>query len=109
MEIANDRPSIARRFVEIQELAGMEGDNRAFADLLNGAAKELGLPAEWNPGRVSKLRGGMQGLSPEDNMVIARVDPKRRGYTWPAFGIPVAAGDDPWDVLARNAKRRKAG
>lgn len=103
--IEGDRASRSRRFLEVQAQYG-EG-NEVFADRLNARALELGLAAEWGPNRVSKVRGALQDLSTEDITVVASIDKDGRGYTYIAFGIPVAKGGDPWDALARTAKRAK--
>lgn len=106
MPYASDRVSRGKRVQEVQESIG--DDNNAFADRLNATSRELGLPETWHPVRLSKVRNGTQDLSIEDMTVIARLDPKQRGWTWISFGIAVSKGEDPWAVLARNAKRGKS-
>lgn len=108
MPLAIDKVSRGRRLVEIQELCGEGKDNRAFAARLNAAARELGLEEVWHHTRVSKVRTGTQDLSIEDSTVLARVDPKQRGWTWPAYGIVLRKNEDAWTVLARTAKRDRS-
>lgn len=102
----SDRASVSQRFREIQELNEEGKDNVAFSNRLNDAAKELGFPPEWTSNKVSKVRGATLGIDVADMTVVARVDPKQRGYTYVAFGIPVTPGEDAWTVLARMAKKR---
>lgn len=106
MAYESDRVSVGRRVQEIQELCGEKDDNVAFARRLNQAASELGFPEAWNPNRLAKVRTGTQGISIEDMTVVARVDPKQRGYTYVAFGIAVHKNEDAWTVLARMAKKK---
>ena len=103
----SDRVSRGLRVQEIQELAGMEDDNIAFAAELNRCARRLGIRESWHATRLSKVRGGTQGLSIEDMTVIALADPKRRGWTWVSFGLAVRAGEDAFEVLEREAAKRK--
>lgn len=101
-----DKAARGRRVVELQDEHGEEGDNIAFVERLNRAARELGLPEEWNSARLAKIRNGGQNLSPEDGLVLSSIDPKGRGYTWIMYGVPVRPGEDALQALARAAKRR---
>lgn len=112
MPYESDRASVSKRFREIQELCGHakpgeQPDNAAFSDQLNAAAEELGFTPDWTSNQVSKVRGATLGIDTTGMTIVARVDPKQRGYTYVAFGIAVAKGEDPWTVLARTAKKAK--
>lgn len=109
MAYESDRPAVARRFKEIQDLVGEGDDNVRFATRLNAAAKELGFAQSWTSNRVSKVRGATLGTDSEDAYVIARVDPKQRGPIYVTHGVAVPKGEDAWAVLARTAKKSKAG
>lgn len=104
MTLAGDRVSRGKRVQEIQ------GDEPAmqFCNRLNAFAAELGFPAVWSPARLSKVRNGTQDLDADDMTVLSRSDPKGRGYTWIAYGITVAKGEDAWAVLARAARKGRA-
>lgn len=92
---------------EIQALCGEENDNPAFMARLNAAAVEMGIQSHWAGSRLSKVRTGTQDLSIEDMTVVARIDPKQRGWTYVSYGIPLKRGEDAWAVLERIAKRPK--
>lgn len=108
MAYESDRVSVGRRVAEIQELCGDKDDNVSFAQRLNAAAHELGFAEAWNPNRLAKVRTGAQGIAVDDMTVVARLDPKQRGYTYVAFGIAVKKGEDAWAVLARMAKKDRS-
>jgi hypothetical protein len=101
MALEGDRVSRGRRVQELQaDEPAME-----FCIRLNSIASELGLPAAWNPARLSKVRNGIQDLSMDDAAVLARADPQQRGWTWIAYGVAARKGEDAWAVLARTAKK----
>lgn len=107
--LLSDRVSRGKRVQEIQRDCGFDENNIGFARLLNESAERLGLEPAWHPTRLSKVRNGTQDLSVEDATVIAYVDPQQRGWTWISFGVAAGDGENPYDVLVRNAKKRPKG
>lgn len=103
MPLDGDKAARGRRVQEIQAST----DAMDFCNQLNAAARELGFDASWSPSRLSKVRNGTQDLSIDDATVLARFDPKGRGWSWIAYGVAVK-GEDAWTVLAR-AKKSKTG
>lgn len=107
--ITGDRISRGRRVQEIQTDRGFEEDGAGFTVLLNRAAEDLQLSPIWTQSRLSKVRSGIQDLSIEDMTVIAYLDPKKRGWTWIAYGVAAAVGEDPYTVLSRGATKKPKG
>src|SRR4051812_46961163 len=64
------------------------GENQpAFARRLSEAAQNLGLIwLRYDNTIVSKLEIGARDLSTDDTVVVAAIDPERRGKLWLAWG-----------------------
>lgn len=93
----------SQRAKEIRDSLGDRQED--FALRLTAAAKTLGLPLRYAPGDISKIENEYRRISIEDATVYAYVDPKKRGWTWVPYGVPLTKGEDAWSVLAKAAKR----
>lgn len=102
-----DEATRGGRFAAIRAELGVSGI--VYAERLNDAAEGMGLPRYWTGPKVTNTEKGKRDLSTEDALIVAKVDPRNRGWTWPMYGVPLKQGEDAYAVLARFAKKRKTG
>jgi hypothetical protein len=79
-----DESTRGGRFLSIRRRLGLTGE--AFAGVLNDAAEQLGFDPYWTGPKITNTEKGKRDLSIEDVAIVARVDPKKRGWFWVAFG-----------------------
>jgi len=73
------------RIKQVREAAEMSGDE--FADAINDAAGKRGYLADFDKSTVSRFEGGKATFLPaEVAVVIAKLDPEKRGIDWLVFG-----------------------
>jgi hypothetical protein len=99
-----DETTRAGRFAAIRRDLGLTGAR--FADLLNDAARDVGFTPYWTPPKVSQTETGKRDVSTDDAIVVAKIDPHGRGWTWPMYGVALRAGEDAYAALARKNKKR---
>jgi transcriptional regulator with XRE-family HTH domain len=76
--------TVGDRVREIREERGEQQPE--FAASMTKAAKELGIAETYNNTMVSKMETGGRKVTLEDARVIARLDRKKRGRSWLAWG-----------------------
>lgn len=87
----------------------------AFATQMNFTAGRLGFPATYDAPKVARMETDKRGVSLEDALVLAELDPLQRGVHWLARGVEYykearrAEPVDPGDVQPMPRKRGKRG
>ena len=85
--------SIGDRVRSIRELRGEKQPE--YATALNAAAKRLKLPKNYSVSTISRLETGRQEITLEDVLIIAAVDPEKRGRDWLAWGDSAVSVAEP--------------
>jgi hypothetical protein len=101
------------RVEQVRMALGMNGD--AFANAINALGDERGYDPRYDKSKVSRLEGGnMIYLPAEEAVLIALLDPEKRGVEWLVFGkraakatgAPKYQGKQP---TSRTAQHRRTG
>jgi transcriptional regulator with XRE-family HTH domain len=86
-ESRGDRVRLVREALGLQQTE--------FTERLNQMAEALGIESRYDFTKVSKMEVGTRKVSLDDAIVLAELDPKRRGVRWMATGIAVAPAPAP--------------
>lgn len=88
--ITTDKLSRGRRVKQIQDALGLDG--KGFVAELQRVNDRLGLSVKWYEKRLSTIVNGGQDLSLEDVAILEAIDPLKRPWYWPAFGVEKLGG-----------------
>lgn len=97
------------RVKRVRDALGQSQD--AFAETLGQAVQQaVGLKAQYGKSKLSKMEGGERKITAEEAVVIADLDPDKRGARWLVFGPKRQRGallDDPRKAMGRGGDGRK--
>lgn len=70
-----------------------------FAAALTAAAQSIGLSSSYDYTEISKRETARKTLDADDFLVIAMLDPQKRGLLWLAFGENITINRETWETL----------
>jgi hypothetical protein len=78
-----------------------------FAERFNQEASRLGLAMRYDFQDISKRETARTKMDAEDCLVLALLDPKRRGVAYVTVGKGVTVGRDAWALIAGQQPKAK--